>query len=133
MDEELYDEFGNYIGPEIEHDHHDDDDSDSHSLAESMSETRSDDETSSRVPFQQKSSHQQLARMDMDDEPSNQVVLHEDKQYYPSAESVYGRDVEALVQEEDTQPLSEPIIAPIKVRKFQLQEKDLPATTYNKE
>lgn len=33
-----------------------------------------------------------------------------DKQYYPTAEQTYGADVEALVQEEDAQPLSEPIV-----------------------
>jgi len=38
------------------------------------------------------------------------VILHEDKQYYPTAEQVYGKDVEAMVEEEDAQPLSEPII-----------------------
>ena len=26
-----------------------------------------------------------------------QIVLHEDKQYYPEAEKVFGKDVEALV------------------------------------
>lgn len=61
------------------------------------------------------------------------MVLHEDKKYYPTAEEVYGADVEALVQEEDAQPLSEPIINPIKVRKFHVSEPDLPYTTYNKE
>lgn len=60
-------------------------------------------------------------------------MLHEDKKYYPSAEEVYGPDVETLVQEEDTQPLSEPIIAPIKVRKFLVTEKDLPETRFSKE
>lgn len=30
-----------------------------------------------------------------------QIVLHEDKQYYPDAERVFGQDVEALVMEED--------------------------------
>jgi U5 small nuclear ribonucleoprotein component len=29
------------------------------------------------------------------------VVLHEDKQYYPEAEKVYGAGVEAIVEEED--------------------------------
>lgn len=38
------------------------------------------------------------------------MILHEDKQYYPTAEQVYGKDVEAMVEEEDAQPLSEPII-----------------------
>lgn len=60
------------------------------------------------------------------------VVLHEDKKYYPTAEEVYGPDVETLVHEEDTQPLSEPIIAPVKVRKWAVEEKDLPVTRFDK-
>ena len=44
-----------------------------------------------------------------------QVVLHEDKKYYATAEEVYGQDVETLVMDEDAQPLEVPIIAPIKV------------------
>jgi len=60
------------------------------------------------------------------------VVLHEDKQYYPTAEEVYGPDVETMVQEEDAQPLSEPIIAPIKVRKWTVEEKDMPQTRFDK-
>lgn len=62
----------------------------------------------------------------------NQIVLHEDKQYYPSAEEVYGKDVETLVQEEDTQPLTEPIVKPVTVKKYQIMEDDLPDTTYKK-
>ena len=34
-----------------------------------------------------------------------QVVLHEDKKYYPTAEETFGEGTEALVQEEDAQPL----------------------------
>jgi U5 small nuclear ribonucleoprotein component len=60
------------------------------------------------------------------------VVLHEDKKFYPSAEEVYP-DAETLVQDEDTQPLSEPIIAPIKTKKFEILEHTLPQTNYNKE
>lgn len=37
---------------------------------------------------------------------------------------------QTIVQEEDTQPLSEPIIAPVKKMKFSFLEQDLPATTY---
>lgn len=62
----------------------------------------------------------------------NAVILHEDKQYYPSASDVYGEDVETLVQEEDAQRLDEPIIAPVKVRKWMVEEKDLPETRYDK-
>ncbi|CAO3621653.1 unnamed protein product [Cunninghamella blakesleeana] len=73
------------------------------------------------------------ALMQIDDIPTNQIVLHEDKKYYPTAEEVYGADVETLVQEEDTQPLSEPIIKPVEVRKFIVSEKNLPDTRYSKE
>lgn len=41
-----------------------------------------------------------------DDVPGMEVVLHEDKKYYPTAEEVYGPEVETIVQEEDTQPLT---------------------------
>ena len=34
------------------------------------------------------------------------VVLHEDKKYYPTAEEVYGPEVETIVHEEDTQALT---------------------------
>lgn len=58
--------------------------------------------------------------------------MHEDKQYYPSASEVYGEGVETLVQEEDAQPLTEPIIAPVKVRKWTIEEKGLPETRFDK-
>lgn len=46
------------------------------------------------------------ALMDPDDyEPQDQIVLHEDKKYYPTAEEVYGKETETLVMEEDAQPL----------------------------
>lgn len=65
--------------------------------------------------------------------PSNAVILHEDKQYYPSAQQIYGENVETLVQEEDSQPLSEPIIAPVTQKKFSIEESDLPPVFYSRE
>lgn len=62
-----------------------------------------------------------------------QVVLHEDKKYYPTADKIYGPGVETLVQEEDTQLLSEPIIAPVKKHKTYIMEKGLPVTKFSKE
>lgn len=41
--------------------------------------------------------------------------------------------METLVQEEDTQPITEPIVKPVKTTKWGRHEKDLPPTTYNKE
>lgn len=51
-------------------------------------------------------------------EHGQQIVLHEDKQYYPDAEKVFGEGVEALVMEEDAQALDVPIIAPPKQANF---------------
>ena len=68
-----------------------------------------------------------------DETPSNAVILHEDKQYYPTAQQVYGEDVETMVQEEDEQPLTQPIIAPVGRKKFQVQEADLPPVYYSRE
>lgn len=74
----------------------------------------------------------QMTLHGVDGTAGNQVVLHEDKRYYATAQEVYGEDVETMVQEEDAQLLSEPIVAPIKVRAFTVQEKDLPVTRFDR-
>ena len=64
--------------------------------------------------------------MDADDPTlSTAAVLHEDKKYYPTAAEVYGPEVETIVQEEDAQPLTEPIIAPVRKNKFQHVEQQV--------
>lgn len=114
MDADLYDEFGNYIGPELESDDdedndirgggHEDEDEEGDEYGDADSEYGMDHQPAGLEP-----SDAQMA-----------IVLHEDKKYYPSALEVYGPGVETLVQEEDAQPLTEPIIAPVKRRKFQV-------------
>lgn len=94
-DFDLYDEFGNYIG-EPEH-----------------QETQPELDPQNEPEIDQSRDVSQH---------SNQIVLHEDKKYYPSAQEIYGNGVEALVQEEDTMPLSEPIIAPLKTTKTHLKQ-----------
>lgn len=59
------------------------------------------------------------------------VVLHEDKKYYPDAEEVYGSEVIAMLEEEDTMPITEPIIAPAKVANFDILEKAMPEVTFS--
>ncbi len=51
-------------------------------------------------------------------EPCRDIVLHEDKQYYPSAAKIFGADVQTLIQEEDAQPLTQPIIQPTRKNDF---------------
>lgn len=48
----------------------------------------------------------------------NEIVLHEDKQYYTDAEKIYGAGVRVLVMEEDAQPLTTPIVQPPITSKF---------------
>lgn len=62
------------------------------------------------------------------DEGDSSIVLHEDKQYYPSADEVYG-DAETLVMEEDAQTIETPIIEPVKIKSFSVLEKGVPKTT----
>ncbi|KAH7886236.1 Calreticulin family-domain-containing protein [Phlebopus sp. FC_14] len=122
---EDYDEFGNYIGADLGSDEEEDVIMQDHAPRE-QAPTLEGYEEEAPAP-------QEGALMEIDAEPVHRaVILHEDKQYYPSAEDVYGPDVETLVQEEDAQPLSEPIIAPIKVRKWTVEEKDMPETRFDK-
>eukprot|EP00954_Amorphochlora_amoebiformis_P008837 686580-Amorphochlora_amoeboformis.AAC.3 len=82
---------------------------------------------------------------------SRAVVLHEDKVYYPHASegekggyrgSTNGEvaniaggalypEAEVLVEDEDTQPLETPIIAPVKNKQFSHVEKKLPSTSFD--
>ena len=72
-----------------------------------------------------------FARWLLDAAASQQIILHEDKKYYPSAEEVYGGDAEIVVAEEDTQALETPIIAPNKLRAFAHAEAAIPVTTFD--
>jgi U5 small nuclear ribonucleoprotein component len=61
----------------------------------------------------------------------NEIVLHEDKQYYTDASKVFGPNVRVLVNEEDAQPLSKPIVQPPVTLNFQLYDKELPQSVYD--
>ncbi|KAL5285301.1 EFTUD2 family protein [Megaselia abdita] len=114
MDSDLYDEFGNYIGPDL------DSDEDDQSIYGQEPQDDIDEDMDEEA----------VASPDAD---ATAVVLHEDKRYYPTAVEVYGPDVETIVQEEDAQPLDKPLIEPVKKHRFQMKEQDLPETTYEME
>ncbi|CAH9057160.1 unnamed protein product [Cuscuta europaea] len=123
MDDSLYDEFGNYIGPEIESDRESDREEDDDELPD-----RDDvDEDASDGEHTHGASNGWLINQD-DVDMDNRVVLAEDKKYYPTAEEVYGEEVETLVMDEDELPLEQPIIKPVKNLKFELGVKD--SSTY---
>lgn len=119
--EDLYDEFGNFIGEPESDSQEDEVETGAYSGAQYLD----DDEEEDAGP-------QGDEMMDLDSGPSNAVVLHEDKQYYPTAQQLYGADVETLVQEEDTQTLQQPIVAPVEHKKFTVEEEDLPAVYYDR-
>ncbi|KAI9842376.1 MAG: hypothetical protein M1837_007296 [Sclerophora amabilis] len=120
--DDLYDEFGNFIGEAEESE-----EESQHGAADADAYIN-DEELESNAEI----NDQQL--MELDDEgPSNAVILHEDKQYYPTAQQVYGADVETMVQEEDAQPLTQPIIAPVVKKKFTVQEADLPPVHFSRD
>lgn len=119
MDDALYDEFGNYIGPELgdsdEVHFHSQCGGHAHVVGTSWS-TPQEEEEEEDVPMEDDDADDAEAaanaRLDAveglaeeDEEMSTAVVLHEDKKYYPSAEEMYGEGVETLVMEEDAQPL----------------------------
>ncbi|KAA1471418.1 Calreticulin-domain-containing protein [Dentipellis sp. KUC8613] len=120
---EDYDEFGNYIGADLESD--EDEEMEQPEIRQASAAPLEGYDEPMEV-------EQEGALMEIQEPSYNAVVLHEDKQYYPSASDVYGADVETLVQEEDAQPLTEPIVAPIKVRKWTVEEKDMPETRFDK-
>jgi len=119
--DDLYDEFGNYIGEPEESEEEE------QTAADTGAQYLDDEEEAEDAA----AAGQEL--MEVDDEgPSNAVVLHEDKQYYPSASQIYGPDVETLVQEEDTQTLQQPIVQPVDHKKFTVEEADLPPVYFDR-
>lgn len=119
MEDDLYDEFGNYIGEEESEDGSD------------QGFQTADAYLQDEEPEEDEVDDQQL--MEVDEGTSNAVVLHEDKQYYPTAQQVYGQDVETMLQEEDTQPLTQPIVAPVTTKKWLVEETDLPPVHYSRD
>ncbi|CCF52445.1 hypothetical protein NDA14_004196 [Ustilago hordei] len=144
-----YDEFGNYIGPlsdselgsEDDYTQDPEDAAQQHPSQSAPLEGYGDDADAAA------DDGERIANMELDEEgniipnhalirvdegPSNAVVLHEDKQYYPSASEIYGEEVETMVQEEDAQPLSVPIVEPVRIRKFAVEEEGLPETRFDR-
>jgi len=113
---DLYDEFGNYIGPDLDSsddsssDEEDDNDNNIPSDASEVSDMSRDG--TSRALVQ----HADLGETSA----ANAIVLHEDKVHYPSAEEVYGEGVRTAVLDEDAMDLEEPIVEPVKRHTFSL-------------
>lgn len=91
---DLWDEFGNYIGPDQEEEEVE------------QEEIEHEEEEIQHVPNKQ--------------DLSSAVVHFEDKIYYQDPKQAYGNDVQVVYHDRDTQSLNEPIIKPLTLKKFQL-------------
>lgn len=128
MDESLYDEFGNYIGPDLASEQEDEEEE-----ARAFDAEEAERRANERMQAGDVDMHDQEEE---DEEPGpmeGAVVLAEDKKYYPSADEVYGAGVETLVMEEDAQPLEVPIIAPIRAKRLEATEREPPKAKFTPE
>lgn len=117
MDENLYDEFGNYIG--------DVDDSDAESEVNVSTEIQDESDVEMEEDHQDKNQEQQ--------EEQQAIVLHEDKKYHPTISQTFAPDVEVAIHTSDAQTLSEPLVKPVVAKKIIVEEKNLPTTSYSRD
>lgn len=126
MDEQLYDEFGNYIGPELD----DIDDDNSNQAHADTIEDEWNNNDSVDAPNSSNTNDRYADNVKaVTIQPNGIVIGH--KQYYPEAGELYGDEVDITIGLEDTQPITTPIIQPIKQTKYSIYETKQPDTTYD--
>ena len=128
MDEDLYDEFGNYVGPEID-DSGDEDDELEYDNENDAHDYENDNGADGQGMVLSDGGADRSGGMMRDE---NRIILHEDKKYYPDADEVYP-GVRTVTLDEDAQDLTEPIIKPIRIKNFSVLEKEAPALLYSTE
>jgi 116 kDa U5 small nuclear ribonucleoprotein component len=128
--ESLYDEFGNYIGPDLESDSDDENPMDN---LEGQENGPMHHANKSSAMNGGPLSPDEVVRDTTETIMSSAVVLAEDKQHYPSAEQIFGPDTETLVEEEDTQHISVPLVVSKATRVTVLSEASdsIPKAKYN--
>lgn len=118
---DLYDEFGNYVGPELDEDDNSDPESD---FGEEPAEE-----------IEENGNGMDIVNYGGGLDPAseeNRIVLHEDKKYYPEASEVFP-GVKTVTLDEDAQDLATPLIKPIKPKNFSVLQKEAPEMTYSPE
>lgn len=107
---ELYDEFGNYVGPDL--DSSDDDHSDGDESGGSERNDTSDVSDGGNDAMLVEHSESDQRALSLQPAVTDAIVLHEDKEHYPSADQVYGTHVRTAVLDEDAMDLEKPILEP---------------------
>jgi 116 kDa U5 small nuclear ribonucleoprotein component len=119
-EEELYDEFGNYVGPDLGDDSSDDDSDDNNSNNNNNSNRISNNAIIPDDASDVSGDPEQLP----DADPINAIVLHEDKVHYPSADEVYGQGVRTAVLDEDAMDLNVPLVEPVATKAYRAEARD---------
>ena len=134
----MYDEFGNYTGPELEDE--DDDQQSPRSDGERDTEDwEQDDEkqapAASPPPQQQRAAALSASSTALSTLPpasaSHSASSALVPQYYPSNAELYGPDIDIVVGDEDSQRIEQPIIAPVVTSRFGLSETALPGCSWD--
>lgn len=109
---ELYDEFGNYIGPDLDDSSSDEEEEDSvgEEAPDEASDVSDEDGIEGAIVVNTDTVASEVA------EPMGAVVLHEDKVHYPSAGEVYGEEVRTAVLDEDAMDLDVPLVEPVSTK-----------------
>mmetsp|Transcript_28010 Transcript_28010/g.39380 ORF Transcript_28010/g.39380 Transcript_28010/m.39380 type:complete len:1043 (-) Transcript_28010:186-3314(-) len=119
-EQELYDEFGNYIGPDLDDDDSSSDEESSAASSEDGEKPSAPDDASDVSDedgggTQAMVIHEEQELQETGD-PASAIVLHEDKEHYPSADQVYGEEVRTAVLDEDAMDLDVPLVEPVSTK-----------------
>ena len=144
--DENYDEFGNYIGPNMpEINAEDEDDIDESkninqqgSLNYNSKYSENEEENEDDISEEKTEKNPSVQGIDINPNqiisPENKydVTLNEEKELYKDADELFP-NIENLVMEEDAQPITVPIISPKKENKLDLFETKMPNLNFNLE
>ena len=138
--DENYDEFGNYIGPDMPEINAEDDDIDESKNInqQDYSNKYSGDEEENEDDLSDEKTEKNPSINDIEINPNQiiseenkyNVILNEEKELYKDADELFP-NIENLVMEEDAQPITVPIISPKKENKLDLFETKIPNLNFN--
>ena len=122
---DLYDEFGNYIGPDLdessdEEESEGDDESVPPAIPDDASDVSAEGLGDEMIVRDEHATAAAAAVTTA--EPMSAIVLHEDKEHYATAEQVFGEDVRTAVLDEDAMDLETPIVEPISTKTVETQK-----------
>jgi U5 small nuclear ribonucleoprotein component len=121
-EQDLYNKFGNYVGPDLDSSNHSSNNSSAASSRRGAPGDASDvfDNDRSRDGGGRTALVVRAANVDAAGTTpvATAIVIHEDKVLYPSAAEVYGDGVRTVVLDKDAMDQEDPIVSPVKLHTF---------------